>query len=701
MKLLSSLLIALTTLVCCHAGEIHDAVRKQDLPAVRKLLKQDPELVRSISYPDFSTPLYLAVSVGDPALVKCLLDAGAPMETRTPDFFRLTPLMRAVVLENEDFMKASQLFARANPENPEGPGRYPLVSEIKRMESVPMPAEETQRRLQVLGHLLATKPDLKKDEVIASAAFVGDPDVIRLLLDAGANANEKTSIWLSPLHLAAMRPDNSPVIERLVAAGADIEASNKFGQTPLMIAAICNAPLVVKSLIKHGAAVDAEDIERLSVIGYAAMSGNDEMVKIIHHAGDPELIRYAQKAVLMHRAAHFGSMELTRILLAEGVSIDQRDPQGFSPLLTAVEADHRDLAAFLLEKGADTRVRTKRGDGLFNIACMAGNIELAEKLLADGGWDADLENPQLLLDVVKGGSARGVEFVLKHGGDVNYRDPRGFTPLRAAILGVEVMKKQAPGDRSPPSEEEYSRIAELLLEHGARAEKTGADGQSPISLAAKFCGARVMKALLQAGGKAILDEKGVHNLTPLQIAVAEGRAETVKVMLDAGADRNVLLDTGHNLVHHAASGRNAATLKVLIDEGMPLGLRNPKDGSTALTYATLTNSPECVELLLNAGLTPNPSEASDNTPPPLVVAVDINISIRAMQSGRFPPWFLVQTQNLRDRLKLIHLLLAAGARTDIFPSSHKSLLHLAQQNGAPEIVELLESHQRASQKGGK
>lgn len=691
--------------ICCHAGEIHDAVRNHDLPLVRKLLEQDPELVRSIGYPDFLTPLYLAVSIGDPALVKCLLDAGAPMEARTPDVFRVTPLMRAVILGNEDLMKAFDVLIGADPKNPKYPeftDKFEMVRATHlAMESAPLPAADKQRRLQVLGHLLATKPDLTKDEVITSAARVGDPDVAKLLLDAGANVNEKTSMWLSPLHMAATRPGNSPLIELLIAAGADIEASNKFGQTPLMIAAICNAPLVVKSLIKHGAAVDAEDLQRLSVIGYAAMSGNDEMVKIIHQAGGPELIRFAQKAILMHRAARFGSMELTRILLAEGVPINQRDPEGFTPLLTAVEADHRDLAAFLLEKGADTKVRTKRGDGLFMIACTAGNIELAEKLLADGGWDADLKNPRLLLDVVKCGSVGGVEFVLKHGGDVNYTGERKLTPLYAALYGVEVMKKQAPGDRSPPSEEEYARIAELLLEHGARADKTEADGQSPISLAAKFCGARVMKALLQAGGKAILDEKGVNQLTPLQIAVAEGRAETVKVMLDAGADRDVLTGGGQNLVHHAAAFGNAATLKVLIDNGMPLGVRNPKDGNTALIYATLANSPECVELLLNAGISPNPSEASDINPPPLVVAVDINTSIRILRAGRFPPQLLVQAHNLQDRLRVIHLLLTAGARTDLFPPSHKSLLHLAQLNGAPDIVELLKYHHSASDKIGR
>ena len=716
--------MSLCAAVCCNAGEIHDAVRKQDLQAVQKLLKQDPELVHSIDYPDFLTPLYLAVSVGDPALVKCLLETGASVDVRSPDPLRMTPLARAAILA-EDFenrMSKAQKFLSGTP------GIVALDAWDKSLmlvrRSASMPEAERNCRLEVLRILLETKPDTNKDFILGYAAAESGPAVVKLLLDSGADANVKgpAPTWMTPLHTAVTSKESAATIDLLVAAGADIEASDRKGRTALMLAARYDSPAAVKSLIKHGASVDAEDLERLPGIGYAAMSGNDEIVRLIHQAGGPDLIRYAKKDLLMQRAARFGSMELTRILLEEGVPIDQRDKEGFSPLLTAVEADHRDLADFLIAEGADLKVRTQHGTGLFTIACGAGNIELAEKLLAEGGWDAELKRPSLLQEMVQCGNVRGVEFVLKHGADVNYRPPqkRG-TPLSAAIVGPDFRKDIAPGPRTSPTEDDFSRIVELLLAHGARADQSEPDGQSVVSLAARHCGARVMKALLQAGGKSLLNKKSTYNETPLQIAISHGRAETVKVMLEAGADCNVLLDAGQNLIQHAAASGNAPALKLLIDEGMAPDAINPKEETSPLVYAALTNSPECVELLLKAGLTPNPKQDDDRilrarhraqlTPnpeqfvvpilPPLLVAVEINYSLRWLQGGRFHPRILMQAQNLQDRLKVIHMLLVAGARTDMVLQGNKSVIDLARSNGTPEIVQVLETHQRALRKTGK
>ena len=259
MKVLSPTMFSLCAAVCCNAGQIHDAVRKQDLSTVRKLVKQDPGVVHSIDYPDFLTPLYLAVGVGDPALVECLLGAGASVDVRSPDPLRMTPLARAAILA-EDFesrMSNARKFLSGMPGCAEIYASDKVGLLVRKSAS--MPEAEQNRRLEVLRILLGTKPDLNRDFILGYAAAESGPAVVKLLLDSGADANLKGfgHMWWTPLHLAVTSKESAATVDLLVAAGADIEASDRMGRTALMLAARYDSPSAVKSLIKHGASVDA------------------------------------------------------------------------------------------------------------------------------------------------------------------------------------------------------------------------------------------------------------------------------------------------------------------------------------------------------------------------------------------------------------------------------------------------------------
>jgi 26S proteasome non-ATPase regulatory subunit 10 len=52
--------------------------------------------------------------------------------------------------------------------------------------------------------------------------------------------------------------------------GADIEATDRMGQTPLMHATICENRQVALLLVRHGADVDAEDKDKYTVLGHAS-----------------------------------------------------------------------------------------------------------------------------------------------------------------------------------------------------------------------------------------------------------------------------------------------------------------------------------------------------------------------------------------------------------------------------------------------
>jgi ankyrin repeat protein len=79
----------------------------------------------------------------------------------------------------------------------------------------------------------------------------GESDCLRLLIDAGANVNAEHDKY-SVLHLAANN-DNFDAVQMLIEAGALVNAQNQYGATPLHSAAEMNNAQSVKALLKGGA----------------------------------------------------------------------------------------------------------------------------------------------------------------------------------------------------------------------------------------------------------------------------------------------------------------------------------------------------------------------------------------------------------------------------------------------------------------
>ncbi|GMH40636.1 hypothetical protein BSKO_08540 [Bryopsis sp. KO-2023] len=82
-----------------------------------------------------------------------------------------------------------------------------------------------------------------------------------------------------------------PIVQQLLSAGADVDAKNKMGKTPLHLASTTGNVDIAKNLISYGANVNAQDHVWRTPLHFASMSGNVDIVRILIDHGASQDIR--------------------------------------------------------------------------------------------------------------------------------------------------------------------------------------------------------------------------------------------------------------------------------------------------------------------------------------------------------------------------------------------------------------------------
>lgn len=144
------------------------------------------------------------------------------------------------------------------------------------------------------------------------------------------------------------------LIPEWIAEGADIEATDRAGRTPLHFAAQYgrNADLV-KALLAAGADPRARDENRQTPLHRAAaVSDNADVLEALLEAGAARNARDARKRTPLHLAAREGRSAAVTALLAAGADIEARDKDGATPLqLAVVRNDTAEVVAALKSAG--------------------------------------------------------------------------------------------------------------------------------------------------------------------------------------------------------------------------------------------------------------------------------------------------------------------------------------------------------------
>ena len=314
---------------------------------------------------------------------------------------------------------------------------------------------------------------------------------------------------------------DSIVLENLVSKGADINAKNEIGWSPLHNAVIPSIPYgnpgaklhLVEYLLNNGADVNSRGKKcdwtpLLRTVWYSTMdvdSKNMEGFKaiiecLLKHEADANAKESVQKTTSLHIAAKHGKIEIVECLIKYGANINVKDENNRTPLYTAAEFGELNIVECLLKYGADPNIMSKvvpayldLSDGLTPLHVAASldsgkyhrKIDIIECLLKSGAdvnaTSSRYSNTPLHVTVVSGNIDHdeclsenvkdSIACLSKYGVDIDSKNKTGKTPLHMVALFVI-------GEKSIGKD-----IAECLLNHGAQLHAKDNDGKTPLEFA--------------------------------------------------------------------------------------------------------------------------------------------------------------------------------------------------------------------------
>jgi ankyrin repeat protein len=356
------------------------------------------------------------------------------------------------------------------------------------------------------------------------------------LLERGADPFGPDARERTPLHLAVVNAQPE-LLQVLLARGCDPNTRDRDGRTPLF-AALEHGPQalpLVRALIAYGANPEASDANGETPLGLALE--HPAVERWLDWRDWPRPNRPLRPSDLPAAAAA-GALATVQRLLELGFAVDTQDDQGASALLRACGAGHREIAACLLDAGADPALAARSGVTPLAAAVAARREALVALLQNKVSADQRLPNDATALMVATAmGYPEIAEQLLDAGADVNAVDAGGRSAMHAAAqFGFEHNDSLRA-----------RRLFDVLLRHGADINHADSEGKTPLLLLlgaqlrpgsdcdATHIGALV-PLLLEAGARVEhADQRGV---TALHACAMHALLPPARVLLSRGADRN-------------------------------------------------------------------------------------------------------------------------------------------------------------------
>lgn len=691
-------------------------------------------------------PLASAVLCNALEMVSFLLDRGADIEGRTADGYTALHLaaesnlqqMSQLLIERSANME-SRTTLRARDRHFGDEGLTPLLVAARH--------RSVDTAYILVNHGAKIEATAKGYTGLHFASMGRSKSLIRFFAQEGVLINARTLDSGDTALILASDGGNSQIVALLIKLGADVNASNNIGWTPLHFAAYGGFEQIAEILINSGAnpAAASLDGQRPRDVAYGQ---NHHHVKTLIDGSVPVSLdaqneSKARQISSFFRTARDGHLAKNLQILDEGIDINSLDRDGRSSLSLAAENGWIDIVQTLTSRKADMNLQDNYGGTPIWWASKWGHTIVVEHLLEQGAHcdtpDADGQSPLSISSQY--GHLATARMLLEHGADPNSITHYGKTPLFFAVdngqlaavellldSGADVNYRNAQVESALQLAEkkEHKRIAEALRTHPSfvKSESDEQDTDIPrtrersyrcnsldsISFtsvspliskrhdllleASRKGNLAMIKRLIKAGADQGLP---INSQCALDEAAASGQSEAAATLIEHGANVNGYANYRSPLVSAASAGQSTV-IKLLCSLGASVNSGH-EWGDSALMHAAEHGHEAAASLLLAEGAKTETRDSYGRGPlwhatnkrfgnlAKLLVENGANLECADL-SGCTPLMVAVQ----RGDRKITQFLLEKGSQMRPDSKKNYSPLCYAAKNGDEAIVELLLDH---------
>ena len=393
---------------------------------------------------------------------------------------------------------------------------------------------------------------------LLDAAQRNDIDSAMMSIDQGVNTTSPDGA--TALHWAA-HWGTTDLAERLLSAGALVDASNELGITPISIACRNGSEAMVDLLLKAKADAKGSEPSGETVLMSCARTGSLGAVEQLLAAGaEPNSFEVDSGQTALMWAAAGGHWEIVDLLIGAGADVNASSSGKFTPLMFAARTGDLKSAELLLDAGAEVNVATEDG--------------LSPLLIASASLDAITGSDYRL--VVEESQHESVgALLLDRGADVTQGDQYGMTALHYAVEmnKPSLLKALLKRDADPNAQLTQG----LPFRRGDYVGREAYDGASPFWLAARLGNVEMMRELLDAGADPELRQ--AWGVTPTMVAAGVTQTDSrianeekliqalELLVLEIKTDIHSVDRSGQTAVHGAANVSGNEIIKFLVAEG--------------------------------------------------------------------------------------------------------------------------------------
>ena len=369
---------------------------------------------------------------------------------------------------------------------------------------------------------------------LMGAAYKGKVQVVKSLIERGADPSLMDKKGWNSLHVAANGGD-ADIIDLIHTQVPNIESKTGDGCTPLMIAAFNSKLHAVKWFLEKGATVTREDNSGANALHFAAEGGDTDIIDLIHtHLLNIESKTSQGRTPLM-MAARGGKLQAVKWFLEKGATVNCDDNNGRNTLHFAAEGGDTDIIDLIHTRLPNVDSKTNEGYTPLMVAAFNGKLPVVKWFLEKGATVTlkDKAGWNMLHFAAQGGDTDILDLIHNHVPNIESRSLVGITPLMVAVGNCKL------------------HAVQWFIEKGASVACVDENGCNILHFAAKNCDPDIIHRILTYVPD--IESKKAFGETPLIIAVRHGKLQSVKYLLERGANPLAKDKNGRDSLYHASS----------------------------------------------------------------------------------------------------------------------------------------------------